>query len=91
MPAEYPHENKLHHVAVEEEKLCTPVSLCAIDGLHAACWGGRGGVGEENVFEGTELAKGYWVAMKPNLIGRNRRKRSAGNSQERKHWPKMYI
>lgn len=38
LPAEHPHENKLHHIAVKEEELCSPVSLRAVDGLHAACW-----------------------------------------------------
>ena len=55
LPAEHPHEDKLYHVAVEEEKLCSSVARGAIDGLHAACWGRRGGVGKEDVFEGTKL------------------------------------
>lgn len=56
LPAEHPHENKLHHVAVKEEELRPPVALRAVHGLHAARRGGRGGVREEDVFEGTELA-----------------------------------
>ena len=55
LPAEHPHEDELHHVAVKEKELCSSVSLRAVDRLHAACWGRRG-VGEEDVFEGTELA-----------------------------------
>lgn len=38
LPAEHPHEDELHHVAVKEEKLRSPVSLRAVDCLHAACW-----------------------------------------------------
>lgn len=56
MPAKHPHEDKLHHVAVKEEELCSAVSLRAVDRLHAACRRGRG-VGEQDVFEGTELAE----------------------------------
>ena len=55
LPAEHPHEDELHHVTVEEEELCSSVPRSAVDGLHAACWGRRGGVGKEDVFEGTEL------------------------------------
>lgn len=55
LPAEHPHKDKLHHVAVEEEELRPAISLRAVDRLHAACWGRRGGVREEDIFEGTEL------------------------------------
>ena len=37
LPAEHPHEDKLHDVAVKEEELRSPVSLRAVDRLHAAC------------------------------------------------------
>ena len=56
LPAEHPHEDELHHVTVKEEELCPPVSLRAVDRLHATCWGGRGGVWKKDVFEGSELA-----------------------------------
>lgn len=55
LPAEHPHKDKLHHVAVEEEELRPAISLRAVDRLHAACWGRRGGVREEDIFKGTEL------------------------------------
>ena len=57
LPAEHPHEDELHHVTVKEEELCPPVSLRAVDRLHAACRGGRGRVWKKDVFEGTELAR----------------------------------
>ena len=57
LPAEHPHEDKLHHVAVEEEELCSPISLRTVDRLHAACWGRRRGVRQEDVLEGTELVE----------------------------------
>ena len=56
LPTEHPHEDELHHVTVKEEELCPPVSLRAVDRLHAACRGGRGGVWKKDVFEGSELA-----------------------------------
>ena len=57
LPAEHPHEDELHHVAVEEEELCSSVPRGAVDGLHATCGGRRGGVGKEDVFEGSELER----------------------------------
>lgn len=56
LPAEHPHEDELHHVAVEEKELCPAVSLRPVDRLHTACRRGRG-VGEQDVFQRTELAE----------------------------------
>ena len=56
LPRQDPHEDELHDVAVDEEELGAAVALRPGDGVHAAAGGGGvGGVGEEDVFEGTEL------------------------------------
>ena len=55
LPAEHPHEDKLHHVAVEEEELCSPIPLRAVDRLHAAA-----GEEEEESGRRTYLRERSW-------------------------------
>ena len=84
LPAEHPHKDELHHVTVEEEELCPPVSLRAVHRLHATRRGGRGGVWEKDVFKGTELA-GVNVLSLYTVDEAQNGGREGQDSREKKH------
>lgn len=60
LATEDPHEEKLDDVGVHKEELCSSVALGAGDRVGTAGADGWvvGGIGKENVFEGSELFVG---------------------------------